>query len=214
MKISRQPQISLNSGKTLIQNLYGEEKINQLISHLKKEIRKSKTGEVKRTLAVYSFPDINMYPEIAGKTLRSVSVRLREKEGAVRTRVPDLNENAGVLIKEAESYKKYLEDPELLKTSGFSYSKAENKPVCGTRVDCYEGIIDNKKTEIKISTFGLEIAETIKHNLQKLTFVDWAITEVLFVKQSQSGVESVIRKISKSPYVSYIEDKIKVFQKL
>lgn len=213
MKTPPYSQISFNSGKTLIQNIYGEEKINQLISHLKKEIHKSKTGEVKRTLAVYSFDDMTMYPEIAGKTLKSVSIKLSGNEGSVKTRVYDLEENAGVLIKEAESYRKFLEEPELLETLGFSYKGAEKKPVCGANVDCYEGIINNKKGEIKISSFGLEIIETLKHNLQKLTFIDYAVTQILFVKQSKSGVESIIRKISKLLDVS-IEDKIKIFFKL
>ncbi len=213
MKTPPYSQISSNSGKTLIQNLYGEEKINQLISHLKKGIRKPKTGEVKSTLAVYSLDDMTMYPEISGKTLKSVSVRLRGNESSVKTRVYDLKENAGVLIKEAESYRKFLEKPELLETSGFSYKGAEKKPVCGAHVDCYEGIINNKKAEIKISSFGLEIIETLKHNLQKLTFMDWAVTQILFVKQSKSGVESIIRKISKL-LDAPIEDKIKFFLKL
>lgn len=213
MQIHQYSQTSFNSGKTLIQNLYGEEKINQLISHLKKEINKPKTDEVKRALAAYSFDDLTMYPEIAGKTLKSVKVQLRENESSVKTRVHDLKENAGVLIKEAESYRKFLEAPELLETSGFSYKGAEKIPVCGDHVDCYEGIINNKKAEIKISSFGLEIIETLKHNLQKLTFMDFAVTQILFVKQSKSSVESVIRKISKF-LDAPIEDKIKIFFKL
>ena len=69
------------------------------------------------------------------------------------------------------------------------------------------------KLGIKISAFGLEIIETLKHNLQKLTFMDWAVTQILFVKQSKSGVESIIRKISKL-LDAPIEDKIKFFLKL
>ena len=110
-----------------------------------------------------------MHPEIAGKTLKSVSIRLKGNQFQERSAGSDLTQNAETLINEAESYKKFLEDPDLLENAGFSLKKAEYQPICESKIDCYEGVINNNKSEIKISNFGLEIAERINNNIQKLT---------------------------------------------
>ena len=134
-----------------------------------------------------------MHPEIAGKTLKSVSIRLKGNQFQERSAGSDLTQNAETLINEAESYKKFLEDPDLLENAGFSLKKAEYQPICESKIDCYEGVINN--------------------NIQKLTFIDWAGTEILFTKENKFGRETIIRKILKILNTD-IEDKIKIFQKL
>lgn len=205
--------ISFRSNENLLQNIYGEEKCKQFISHIKREIKKTQTSEVKQALNSYPFDNFTMHPEIAGKTLKSVSIRLKGNQFQERSAGSDLTQNAETLINEAESYKKFLEDPDLLENAGFSLKKAEYQPICGSNIDCYEGVINNNKSEIKISNFGLEIAERINNNIQKLTFIDWAGTEILFTKENKFGRETIIRKILKILNTD-IEDKIKIFQKL
>lgn len=198
--------------KNLISDIYGSEKYSRLIAHLKENINKSKTVQVKQDLGSYSFDDLIMYPEIAGKNLKSVSIRLKSTAALNQTTNNGLSENARSLINEAENYRQYLDDPDLLKQINFRRTNIEYKPVCGIKVDCYDGVINQRPAKIKVSQAGLEIIEKLK-NLQKFTFLDWATTQIMFIKEDKFGIETIIRKVSKFMDADIV-DKIKVSRKI
>jgi len=182
--------------QNLISRIYGDDAYRQLINHLRAYIHKQKTSEIKRNLSHYEYNDLAMYPEFKGYTLNAIQLRVKPNPTVSANRKGNIAAKAFDLINEAENYRKFLEDPDLLLENGFKHERVEYKPVCGVKVDCYEGIINEQPAHIKYSDFGLEILENFG-DIQNSTYISYGEVQIFFTKINKLGNETVVRKIQK-----------------